>query len=84
MATDFLKDADEIAALYVALVKKKLKEEDVESVVKLVSIAERIADLSELLVQTAEAQEEAKATAPSRRGQPGPDSAPTSTPSESE
>lgn len=82
MATDFRKDADEIASLYVALVKKKLKEEDVDAVVKLVSICERIADLSELLEHTAEAQEEARATAPSRPGRRGRAEAPPPTPDE--
>lgn len=80
---DFLKDADEIASLYVALLKKKLEEGDVDATVKLVSIAYGIADLSELLVQTAEVQEEEKATAPSRRTRRGQAAAPPPTPDES-
>jgi len=83
VASDFRKDADEIASLYVALVKKKLKEEDADAVVKLVSICERIADLSELLENTAEAHGEAEPTAPSRPGRRGRAGAPPPTPTES-
>jgi len=58
VATDFGKDADEIAQLYVALVKKKLKEEDVDAIVRLIPLASHVVDLAELLVNTSEAVEE--------------------------
>jgi hypothetical protein len=52
-------------------------------VVKLVSICDRIADLSELLEHTAELlEEDAKAIAPSRRGRRASADRPTPSPSE--
>jgi len=48
--TNFSKEADEIVGLYIALVKKKLREEDTDSAVKLIQIANHLADLAELLV----------------------------------
>ena len=57
MANDFNEDAEEIARLYVNLLKKKLQEEDVAAVAILVPLSNQVAELTELLINTAEIPE---------------------------